>query len=289
MKTNDAQTQWLGDLFDSTFPESDYLIGEGLLERGSLLMLGGPPKAFKSFLINTFVYHLVLGGHLFGAYRAPHGRPEMCLPVRGGQRVLLFENEIGPRECRDRFLSLTHNMTPEQRSLFRQSVAIHSCDYGIRLDSPDGLQRIASVIEAVRPTVVAFDPLIEFHGQDENSTQGMARVLHNLDLLRTRYQFTTIISHHTGKPDPSKGRSGPDLLRGNSVIFGKGDSFLMVTHVSRREGQLTLDFTIRRGAPISQMRLALNWAEKRAMFLKWSHGKDSEGPIDVAQLVNMTQ
>lgn len=287
--TNDkppVQTLSFQELRAAEFPPDNYIIGDGLLPANGLLFIAGPPKAYKSFVMNTVIYHLLVGTPLFGAHRKPHGRTEMALCVACPQRVLLLEQEIGFYDVRERLLPLWLRLPPHEQIQLDQNLYIHSRDHTMRLDTKEGTARIERIIAAACPTVVCFDPLIEFHGRDENDAQEMTFVLRNLDLLRNKYGFAVIMSHHTGKPDPAKFRSGPDQLRGSSIVYGKGDSFLMLTVVNRNAGILRVDTTVRRGPPILPMRLILDWGQLRAGFHEWirakadgSEGMDERRPV----------
>lgn len=274
--SEEVQTLSLRQLLDHTFPADNFIIGEGLLPANGMLFIAGPPKSWKSFVLSTMIYHLVTGTNLFGAYRKPHAREVMALPVSKPQRVLLLEQEIGYYDVRERLLPFWKSMPPEHQELMADNLFIHSRDHTMNLGTPEGCQRIESIIRAVRPTVVAFDPLIEFHTLNENDTQSMAMAMRNLDAMRNTLAFATAITHHTGKPNPHTQRTGPDMLRGSSVIFGKGDSFLMLKPLNRNQGKLRCDFTIRRGAPIRSLNLMLDWSELRAKFYEWSNKRNSQ-------------
>jgi RecA-family ATPase len=273
-KPQQVETLSFSELRNKEFPPDQFLVGDGLLPKNGLLFIGGPPKSYKSFVMQTMVIDMCVGRNLFGANRKrPGNKVELAFAVEQPQRILFLEQEIGFYDIRERILPAYEHLLPSERARVDENLFIHSRDHTMMLDSPEGCKRIEEVIQRVKPTVVCFDPLIEFHTADENSTQDMAKVLHHIDILRNTYGFATIISHHTGKPNKQNPREGPDLLRGNSVIFGKGDAFLMLTPVSRNNGTLKVDFTIRRSKPLSPMELYLDWTELRAKFHKWGSGK----------------
>lgn len=250
-------------------PESDIIVGEGLLRGNSVMVLGGPPKAFKSFMLDTILLCLVTGQNLFNAFRSNHGRIAPAFGVSKPQRVLLFEQEVGEDDLEDRLLPMVMNLPPELQDLVFDNFYTHSLDHTLQIDTVAGMNEIERIVKEVKPTVVAFDPLIEFHTSDENSTWAMAKVLHNLDELRWRNHFAAIMNHHEGK-ESAVPREGPNRLRGNSVLFGKGDSFLMLSIWNRPLLQVKLDFTIRRGKPIPPMYLQFD-DSMRAQFLCWDN------------------
>jgi len=248
-------------------PESGIIVSDGLLRRNSTLVLGGPPKSFKSFGVDTICCNLVTGQNLFGSFRAAHGRVTKAFAVAEPQRVLLFEQEVGEDDLEDRILPMVSALPPELQELALDNFFTHSLDHKLQIDTIAGMEEIEKIVKEVQPTVVVFDPLIEFHTSDENSTQAMAKVLHNLDTLRWRNQFATILTHHEGK-ETQVPREGPNRLRGNSVLFGKGDSFLMMSVWNRQALQVKVSFTVRRGKPIPSIYLQFD-DNMQAQFLCW--------------------
>ncbi len=102
--------------------------------------------------------------------------------------------------------------------------------------------------------------------------------MRNLSVIRNRFKLKgTIISHHTGKPrhDDSMQVDGPDLLRGSSVLFASGDSYIMVSKLPGDKVQL--DFTLRRHRPIVSMVAALNDESQMLEHREWVKGGDRAG------------
>jgi RecA-family ATPase len=106
----------------------------------------------------------------------------------------------------------------------------------MRLDTIEGMATLRESISSFKPDIVCFDPLIDFHGSDENNAREMTATFRNLRILQEDYGFSTIMSHHIGKPDATGTKDGPDMLRGSSVIFAKGDSYMMLKPTNRNAG-----------------------------------------------------
>lgn len=259
----------LRELLTKTFPPEDFLVGNGLLSKNSILVLGGPPKSYKSFTLASIIYHLTTGTSLFNAHITSSKVTTMTFPVARPLRVLLLEQEIGEADLRQRYQEIYKHIPPAEQELFSENLAIKSLDHKMQLDTGDGLRYIKELIQSFKPDIVAFDPLIEFHTSNENNTQEMARILRNLDAIRESFNVAIIVCHHTAKPNAEAMRSGPDLLRGNSVVFGKGDSFIMISPLSRQDGFLKASYVLRRGKPIRPMVLKLDWLDLRTKFHEW--------------------
>ena len=272
----------LGDLEQATFPEGNFIIGSKLLPANGLMVIGGPPKSYKSFVSSTLLYHLATGTNVFDTIRTLHGEQrtlEHAFPVPRPMRVLYLEQEIGFEDTRERLIGVLSHITPEQAALYRSNMWVYSRDMSMRLDREDGCLKIESLIEAVKPDVVCIDPLIEFHQQNENDASEMNLVFKNLDILREKHNFAAIICHHTSKPSMHSAKSGADLLRGTSALFGKGDSFLMLNVTNRNAGLIAVDFTIRRGKPISPLTLKLDTDRMQVRFLTWKSVADESRTV----------
>lgn len=269
----------LDALLRMQFEGENSIIGSGLLNQGAILIIGGPPKSYKSFILNSICYHLATGTNLFNVTRRDkHGKDHPVFPISKPHRILILDQEIGFQDLQDRFHQLIASLSPEHRELCLKNIHLHSCDHNMQLDSFSGVGYIGSLIKSCEPSIVAFDPLIEFHTGDENSSQDMARALRGLDTLRELHHFATVINHHMSKParNGDGEREGPDNLRGSSVIYGKGDSFLTLRADRRKHGQVNVEFTLRRGRPLSPLQLQVDPTTLLTTFAGWKEGKERE-------------
>jgi RecA-family ATPase len=272
----------VGDLLSKAFPPTNYIIGSGLLNQGSIMFIGGPPKSYKSFMMNTLLISLVTGKNLFGAIRKPAGgrhKSQEVFPIPVPQRVLLLEQEVGEEDLQQRFLPIVNSLIPAEQKLCIENMFVHSCDYNMLLDTIEGRKYISGIIKDIKPTILAFDPLIEFHTSNENDTQAMARIMHNITVLRQDHKLSTIVNHHTSKPSQESPRRGPDLLRGSSVMFGKGDTFLMLGK-TERELEVKVDFTLRRAKPLSNAYVRLNDKTLMFEFVRWAMTRKADPSVE---------
>lgn len=259
------------------------IISEKILKEGALLVVGGAPKSYKSFVLLAIAVSLATGRNLFGAYRSNHGRPVKVFNVDKPRRVLFFEQEIGEDDLEDRIAPLYESLAPHEQELFRQNFFSHSLDGSLRFDTADGMRELERIVKEVRPDVGIFDPLIEFHDQDENSPTAMATMLKNFTRLCRRTHFTPIISHHEGKDHGDSGRDGGSRLRGASSLFGKGDTFINLRVVNKNAMRIQVEFTLRRGKPIKDMIIKLDPDTLEARFLCWQGDKlwkQYRNPVD---------
>jgi RecA-family ATPase len=262
--------QSVRDLISRVFTKSPFIIDEGLLNEQGILFIGGPPKSYKSFAMNTLAYHLVTGTNLFGAThkKARHEYPRFN--VQKPYRVLLLEQEIGDYSLKDRLKPIADSLPEPQRANFYDNLYTHSCDRTLRLDEKLGCERIRDLCLAAKAEVLCLDPFVEFHHTDENSTQEMLKTLRGVDFLRDSLKIAVVISHHAGK---SLALGGADSLRGSSAIFGKGDSYVMLSVHNREAGFIRVNPTIRRGVPIRDFLIRLDWTTLTFRFHAWATAK----------------
>jgi len=236
----------LADFLLKEAPKVPHIIGRGILPVAGKMVIGGPPKSNKSFVVINMMLDLVRGHNIFDA-AYPTGSP--VFPVSKSHRVLYFENEIGHDGLKERLLGITNGEIPLGLELF-----IQSRDLTLRLDTPEGVQAISEQVAAVKPDVVVIDPLAKFHLADENSAQEMGAIMRVGDRLIEKFGCALVYIHHTGKEDINNPRRGGNRLRGSSAIFADVDTFIEVVRQSDpadMEPILGLNFEIRRGKPIN--------------------------------------
>lgn len=264
----------LREVREMVFKEDPSLIGEGLLPNNGLMFLIGPPKTYKSFIMGSISAHLATGTNLFSATQKEHGRPQPRFPIVRRCKVLTIEQEIGWHDLQHRYGEMYHHSEPQHQESLDTNLFFSSCDRDLRLDTDLGIGKISGLLDKCRPDVLCLDPLIKFHGADENSAQEMSAVFRNLDRLRDRYKCAVIINHHarreSGQGQPAEGG------RGSTAIFAEGDSFLQVSVVSRNHGLLLLTPIIRRGKPIHPFRVNLDFTTLKTTMAEWEKNTKSK-------------
>lgn len=248
------------------------------MPRNGLLVVGGPPKSYKSFMLLNLAVHIALGTNMYGAYRTHARTSKEAFTVPKPRKVLIFEQELGEERVQKRLRSLVSLATAEEMKLLSENLHVHCRDHTLRLDEDFGRFRVKTVVEKVRPEVVMFDPLFKFHLANEISSQEVGKVLRNLDILRNEWDFATVLSHHTRKSrvDGISASDEPEELRGTNALFADGDAFMMLRVTNRAAGQVRISFTVRDGAPISNMVVRLDWQDMRVKFHEWSRSRTKE-------------
>jgi RecA-family ATPase len=241
------------------------------------LVIGGEPKARKSYFALNVALDLARGRPLFGAfYDEDTGMNQKpVFPVMRPYKVLYIENEIGHEGLQERILPMVGGVTDDPLPFY-----ITSRDLSLRMDEDKGKKLIAEQIASVMPEVVIIDPLAKFHHLDENSSQEMGYVLRTGDEWIRDFNCSVIYIHHTGHANPQAPRMGGDRLRGSTAIFGDADSIIIIENTSGKnapEPTLKLTFELRRGKPLRDHSLKVN-LDGNIHWLREDHGGEVAPP-----------
>ena len=184
---------------------------KGLLEAGTVTILGAEPKAGKTWLTYDAVVSLATGGMLLDKWA----------PAEPGT-TLYYSPEGGHRSRHARLLGLC-----EGRNLDPESVlpSLPHIDARMDLCVAGHASKLAQTIDDTGAKLVVIDPMVSAAiGIDENSTEVM-RVLNPLrDIVLARPHCAMIVAHHTGKQARNQALSLG--LRGSSAIGGWWDTLI---------------------------------------------------------------
>jgi RecA-family ATPase len=213
-----------------------------LLPKGGRVVIGAPPKHFKSMLALNMAYDLAEGGALLGVTK---GDGDPLWRVKNPLTVLYVEKEIGQYRVRER-MERIHGKRGGSLAPYNVHYVCKDKAHEFTLDSEYGLGKLRHEIEAKRPDVLVLDPLRKFHEADEDSSTEMVKVFKNLDSLQKEFKFATICVHHTGKRSEWRDQGDPESLRGSSEIFADVDSVIMLSRPVKTDNHvLRLSFTLR--------------------------------------------
>ncbi len=193
-------------LLSSEEVQIEWLI-EGLLPTGTVLILSGHPGSYKSFISLHVALSVAAGAKVFGhlvTRKAP---------------VLYVDEDCGdPRLMRDRTPPLTSTGVKDVSFLFRSH---------FRLDDPASVDRLTETVKQLGAGLVILDALTGLHGQDENSSGQMRRVIESARRL-TKSGASVLIIHHRRKDNFLGTNRGAQSLRGSSDILAASDGHLVL-------------------------------------------------------------
>jgi hypothetical protein len=200
---------------------------EHLWGSGAVGVIGGAPKACKSWLALELAVAVASGRPCLGGFAVPDPGP-----------VLVYAAEDAPLQVRQRI---------EQLCLARgapfHALELHLIlEPGLRIDRPEPVERLRATLARHRPRLLILDPYVRLQGADENNATEVAAILATLREISRTFSLALLLVHHARK---SPGSSGGQALRGSSDFHAWGDSNL---YLRRRADDLILTIE-HRGAP----------------------------------------
>lgn len=191
--------------------EQRWLIDE-LFASASVGLLGGPPKAFKTWVAAELALAVATGTKAFGRFAAPDPGP-----------VLFFAAEDPPPDLRTRFDGIAR-----ARRLDLAKVPLLLLDIAqLRLDDAAHLDRLHRTVALHKPRLLVLDPFVRLvAGLDENSARDVSAVLGALRTLQRELNVTILLVHHMRK---SPAAHPAQQLRGSGDFSAWLDSGLYLT------------------------------------------------------------
>jgi len=112
--------------------------------------------------------------------------------------------------------------------------------FGFHLDNPSGLNALVAVVKSEGFDLVIIDPLLYFHGQDENDALGMGKVC--AGLIRLSEETAVVVIHHTAKANLAFGGTSSQPVahrgRGSSTLGGAADTFMELSRTGLNDHKL---------------------------------------------------
>ena len=245
------------ELLEYQEPQRPYLI-KHLLHAGTKMMMGGPAKHGKSFILHGMLYHLATGTPLFGNQE---------FPTIAGPGIL-FSQELGPQELKRRWT--IGYATDPLRHMLDRNLTICPRDHRIHLDSDTGQLFMETIIFEVCNRLkeplswIALDPISKFHTGSENDFEAVSKLMHRIEGLQYRAGgAAAILVHHFGHASEAKSlyRVGAQLFRGSTHFIGDVDTAFTLDRRSPsncRNPKFICDFITRHGEPIPRCWIQLD-------------------------------
>lgn len=211
MSISPVQPRFLSLADLSNMPAPAWLI-DGLFERGSLVMLAGPPASFKSFLLLSWLMCMASGRPWLGRTTATC---KVAYVLGEGKASLIRRAQAWIQHS---------NLTPgEQASLDANfKVCFNVPQLALKSSTDNFLADLAS--EGFKPDVIAIDTFARsFVGLDENDAKDTGTWIESADRLR-QLGHAVILLHHT-----KKSTEFGVAYRGSTAIMGAMDTAFTMT------------------------------------------------------------
>jgi RecA-family ATPase len=239
--------------------EQRWLVDQ-LFARSSVGLLGGPPKAFKTWVAAELALAVATGTPAFGRFAAPDPGT-----------VLFFGAEDPLPDLRTRFDGIAR-----ARRLDLATVPLLLLDVAqLRLDDAGHLDRLNRTVALHAPRLLVLDPFVRLvAGLDENSARDVSAVLGALRTLQREHDVTVLLVHHMRK---SPAAHPAQQLRGSGDFSAWLDSGLYLT----RHGDDRVLVVEHRSAPApSPFRLRLVPGDTPHLEIQDAHGADIDAAVD---------
>jgi hypothetical protein len=191
--------------------EQRWLVDQ-LFAHSSVGLLGGPAKAFKTWVAAELALAVATGSPAFGRFAAPDPGP-----------VLFFGAEDPPPDLRLRFDGIAR-----ARGLDLAKAPLLLLDIAqLRLDDQVHLRRLHRTVARHKPRLLVLEPFVRLvAGLDENSARDVSAVLGALRTLQREHDVTILLVHHMRK---SPAAHPAQQLRGSGDFSAWLDSGLYLT------------------------------------------------------------
>lgn len=184
---------------------------DGVLRQGHKMLVAGPSKAGKSFLLMNLAVSIAEGREWLG-WKCAQGK------------VLYVNLEIDENSCLKRLEDLyEENHIPEDR---RHLENIHT--WSLRGESTPMDKLTPRLIRRAKDngySAIIIDPIYKVITGDENSASEMANFCNQFDKIATKLKSSVIYCHHHSKGAQS-GKSSMDRASGSGVFARDPDALL---------------------------------------------------------------
>lgn len=217
------QVEKLSDIWDSLPPLSPVLI-DGVLRQGHKMMIAGPSKAGKTFLLIELAWAIASGGAWIG---------QNC--QKG--KVLYINLEVDAASCDHRFRTVAQRL-----GIPREAVQnVHVWNLRGHNETLSGLlPPLLRRCRNERYAAIIIDPAYKINAGDENSAAEVAKFCNMIDQISRETGASMIYCHHHSKGAQGR-KNSMDRASGSGVFARDADALidlLEVTVSRHRRAQL---------------------------------------------------
>jgi hypothetical protein len=234
------------DLVTREVTEEPDLIEPHLLGTGGFLLIGGPPKAQKSWFKQDILVSLALGApFLSGMFHVP--RP---------LRVFDLQAEMNEKLLRRRARIYQDLFTDDELARLRENLFVS--DRFRRILDDDGIKFAVDLIKERfpdpdrPPDALSFDPMANLFDQENENDNAQVMKFLTMRIEAVRQAVNplagVILVHHATKKAPDEIRKDPfNCFRGGGALRGHYDSGIIIFKQSDTGEERELHFELRGG------------------------------------------
>ncbi|MFH2061067.1 MAG: AAA family ATPase [Pseudomonadota bacterium] len=254
------------DIADAEYEDNPVI--DGLLDERESLLVCGPSGIGKSIFVNyiTLLMANPSPTKLWDLFHIPK-------PLKS----VIIQSENGIKSIHRRL-----NKIFRVNADFRKGAAYvfiprirGDCRMTGNLTETDFQQQVIEILKAAQADVLVLDPLISFHGGNENDNAEMRRSLDCLTYICDMADVCCIVIHHVGKGNTKndvfsgRGASAIGDWAANILIFERSEQggIIKVTHQKARNFNTIKPFYIQRTPDLQLLRIA-NPETKQDQYVK---------------------
>ena len=219
-----------------TDPTRRWLI-DGLWSQAAVGIIGGPPKAAKSWMALDMAISVASDTACLGVF-----------DVLEPGRALLFMAEDADAAVRARVAGICRHRGLDIHRLDLHIITATS----LRLDLERDRKRLSDVVTDLAPRLLLLDPFVRLHRGDENDAGHISGLLAYLRELQREHHLAVVVVHHTRKN--GGGAVLGQTLRGSGDFHAWVDSSL---YLRRKRDSLILSIEHRSAPAPDSLDLAL--------------------------------
>lgn len=229
-------------LTEDVIEEPDY-IEPDFAGPGGFVLIAGPPKAQKSFLLQEILVASAVGGRILsGRFSVPNPLRIFCLQAEMNRKLL---------RKRARVFQL---LTSQEKSRLQDNLIISERFHMIL--NEDGvkiaIETIRRAFPKMPPDIIAVDPLANvFDQENESDNAQMMRFIHGrLEAIRQAINplACIILVHHAAKRSSEDMARDPFVaIRGAGALRGYYDSAIVIFRKNEQDKTRQLHFELRGG------------------------------------------
>lgn len=230
----------------------DRPIVKGLLGEKESLIISGPSGGGKSGLVTITA---------LSAGNPPENGLWGLFPIPNIVKTLIVQSENGLNPF-NRRLNKLFNAHPEMRAgaknVFTTKIG-DDCRMVGSLTDKDFQKFLIDSLISIEAGLLILDPLISYHGEDENDNAAMRRSLDCLTLICDQANVAVILCHHYNRQNLTRGAASIRDWAANMLLMdiekqSNGSTFLKITHDKSRNYEQQPDFYLERTPDLQFLR-----------------------------------
>lgn len=200
------ETFSLAELYAKNLPVR-WLVRD-LIPLDAITAITGDSNSFKSFITQSLAACVANDEAFFGQF-----------PVETTGPVLIVDEENSQTLLQKRFKDLG---VPDNSGIRFLSFQ------GFRADSEKSIKRLKQVVDALNPSLVILDSLVDIHSSNENDGIEMTNIFTALRKSIVSADSAIVVIHHRRKTQNGQGGNVGQNIRGSTGIRGAIDSHIAI-------------------------------------------------------------